>query len=237
MPNHIKNRLKLIGSIEQIQSVFEKYSNHIPAELNKAHDGTIICKSKSEDLSFGWFNQKTGEFDQRGKEKVIGLPDEYEFEINQAKDCFPSFEKIIAPPDCDEYKDLPNQESVRNHPNWWHTWNINNWGSKWGGYSYETLQFGVYTFETAWSGVPDLMLELSKQNPEIEFEYTYADEDTGCNVGKFVFKNGEVVSNAIIENCSKEAYDIAFELRPESQEYYELVDGNYEYIDEDENED
>lgn len=237
MPNHIKNKLKLVGSTEQIQSVFEKYNIHVPAQLNTAHDGTIICKTAGEDYSIGWFDPKNGEFTQRGKENIIGLPEEYSFEINQSKDCFPSFEKIILPPDCDEYKDLPNQESVRNHPNWWRTWNINNWGTKWGGYSYEAEKFGTYTFETAWSGVPDLMAELSKQNPDVEFEYTYADEDTGCNVGKFTFKGGKVLNTYLPSNCSKEAYDLAFELRPERKEDYRLIDGEYEYIDEDETED
>lgn len=235
MPNHIKNRLKLIGTNEQIQEVFEKYNTHIKAKLNVANNGDIICKdSSTEKWSCGWFNPQTGIFTDYERKIRTGIPENWTFEITQPMNCFPDFEKIISPPDCDEYKDLPNQEAVRNHPNWWHTWNTNNWGTKWGGYSYETEKFGTYTFETAWCGVPDLMAELSKQNPEIQFEYTYADEDTGCNVGRFVFKNGDVLSVLKPDNCSKEAYDLAFELRPDRQSDYSLVDGVYEYIDEEE---
>lgn len=230
MPNHIKNRLKIVGTNKQIQEVFEKYNNHIPAELNMSYDEKIICKSKD---SIGWFDSKNGEFSQRGKENILGLPEGFVFEINKPRDCFPSFDKIIAPPDCDEYKDIPNQQSVYHSPNWWHTWNCNNWGTKRGGYSYETEEFGVYTFETAWCGVPHLMKELSKQNPDVEFQYTYADEDTGCNVGKFTFKGGDVLNQFLPPNSSKPAYEIAFELRPESSEYYELVGGRYKYKEED----
>lgn len=234
MPNHIKNRLKLIGTNEQIQSVFEKHNSHIQAKLNMTADGDlIICRNtKSTDWDCGWFNPLTGEFKNRNREVSVGLPEGWEFEINQPVNAFPSFEKIITPPDCDEYKDIPNQHAVKNHPNWWYTWNCNNWGTKWGGYSYETIHFGVYTFETAWCGVPELMQELSKQNPDIEIEYTYADEDTGCNVGKLNFKDGEIISQFLPPNCSKDAYDIAFDLRPENQEYYELVGGRYKYKDE-----
>lgn len=236
MPNHIKNRLKLIGTIEQIQSVFEKHNTFVEAELNKTHNGDlIICRNtKSTDWDCGWFNPLTGEFKNRNEEKCVGLPEGWEFEINQPVNCFPDFDKIIKHPDCDEYNDIPSQEAVRNHANWWMTWNRNNWGTKWNGYSYETIQFGIYTFETAWSGVPRLMQELSRQNPEIEIEYTYADEDTGCNVGKFKFKDGQITSQFLPSNCSKEAYDIAFDLRPYNSEYYELVDGNYQYKNEEE---
>lgn len=230
MPNHIKNKLKIVGTSEQIKAVFDKYNTHVKANIRKAYDDTVICKKKVEEESFtvGWLNLENGVFKTRGDDsETIGLPEGWEIEISDAKDCFPDFEKIIAPPDCDEYKDLPNQQAVRNHPNWWSTWNRKFWGTKWNSYSHETESFGTYIFETAWSGVPILMCNLSKQNPEVEFEYTYADEDTGCNVGRYKFKAGKILESFVPENCSKEAYDLAFELRPYHKKYYELFDGDY----------
>jgi len=233
MPNHIKNRLRIIGTNEQIKEVFDKYNTHIEAKLFFAYDGSIICKDKnSENFTVGWFNPNTGIFKTREENSErIGIPENWSFEVSTAVDCFPDFDKIIPSPRCDEYNDIPTQQAVRNSPNWWMTWNRKNWGTKWNGYEYQTEIFGTYLFDTAWNGVPDLMLELSKQTPDIEFEYTYADEDTGCNVGKFTFKNGQVISSFLPGNCSKEAYDLSFELRPYNKEYYQLINDQYEYID------
>ena len=235
MPNHIKNRLKINGTNEQIKNVFEKYNTHFEAELNTAYDGTVICKDKSQyTFSVGWLDLKTGVFKIReDNSERIGLPENWVVEVSQPRDCFPDFDKIKPHPRCDEYNDIPSQDAVRNSPNWWLTWNRANWGTKWNSYSHSKESYGVYNFETAWNGVPDLMIELSKQNPEIEFEYTYADEDSGYNVGKFTFKNGEVLSVYQPEGGSKEAYDIYFELRPENRSDYKLVEGKYEYVEED----
>lgn len=231
MPNHIKNRLRIIGTNAQIKEVFDKYNTVIDAKISLAYDGTIICKYKlSESFSVGWFNPKNGIFKTREENSErIGLPDNWLFEVEKEKNIFPDFDKIIPHPRCDEYNDLPSQEAVRDSQNWWLTWNRKNWGTKWSGYCYESENYGTYTFETAWNGIPDLMTELSKQNPEIEFEYTYADEDTGSNVGKFTFKNGEILTQFQPESGTSEAYDIAFELRPDRKEDYSFVNGEYVY--------
>ena len=234
MPNHIKNRLKINGTNEQIKTVFEKYNTHYKAELNTSYDGTVICKNKSQDtFSIGWLDLKTGIFKTNEKNSErIGLPENWAVEIVQPTDHFPDFDKIKPHPRCDEYNDIPSQNAVRNSPNWWLTWNRTNWGTKWNSYSHSKGDYGVFYFETAWNGVPDLMIELSRQNPEIKFEYTYADEDSGYNVGKFTFKNGEVLFVYQPEEGSKEAYDIYFELNPEYKRNYKLVEGNYKYVEE-----
>jgi hypothetical protein len=232
MPNHITNRLKINGTNQQIKSVFEKYNTHVEARLHKAHDGTILCKNETD---VGWFNLKTGVFKARKNNyEVIGLPEGWAVQLEPCLDCFPDFDKIIPHPKCDEYNDIPSQDAVRNSPNWWRTWNVNNWGTKWGGYSYRSGDYGVYFWETAWSGVPKLMQELSKQCPEIEFEYAYADEDSGYNTGIFVIKNGVFISEYRPEGGTKESYDIYFLLHPEDLINYVLIDGIYKYKDDEE---
>lgn len=233
MPNNIKNRLRIIGTNEQIKEVFEKHNTHIEAKINMAYNGEIICKDRTSDsFSVGWFNAYTGVFKTREENSErIGIPENWSFEVKEAIDCFPDFDKIIPAPKCDEYNDLPSQEAVRNSPNWWSTWNRKNWGTKWNGYSYETEDYGVYIFETAWNGVPELMLEISKQNPSVEIEYTYSDEDSGYNVGKFTFINGEVIKAFEPDSGTNEAYELYFELRPYEKENYQLIDGKYEYVD------
>lgn len=49
MPNHIKNHLKFIGTVEDISALIEKYTTVIPASLNKAYGGDIICENEVGD--------------------------------------------------------------------------------------------------------------------------------------------------------------------------------------------
>ena len=237
MPNYIKNRLIINATIEKVVEIFNKYNTPIAAKLALAYSGQIICKKKNtEEFSVGWFNPHTAVFSRREEDDVIGLPLGWEFEVKQGFDYFPDFEKIIPPPNDDAYKDLPNQQQARNSENWWRTWNINNWGTKWNIMEPEKEDYKTFVFDTAWNGVPELMLNLSKQNPNVEFIYEYADEDTGCNCAAYKFLNGEVIEAYEPENLSKEAYELAFKLRPEQKEYYNLVGNNYEYKDNDEDE-
>lgn len=232
MPNHIKNRLKINGSIQQIKEVYMKYNTHHPATVNMSYDGHAICRDSSTDkFTVGWINLKTGIFKTRDENSErIGLPENWIIDIQQSINQFPDFDKIIPTPVCDAYNDIPNQQAVSDDPNWWYTWNIDNWETKWNCYSCVELEYGTYMFQTAWNGVPKLMLELSKQNPNIEFEYTYADEDSGRNVAHFILKNGEFTYEHIPIGGSKEAYDIYFELNPNSKKYYEFINNTYEYV-------
>lgn len=231
MPNHIKNRIEIKASKEQLKEVFDRFNTHVPAKLKRSYDEKIICikGDESGDWSVGWFDEKTGLFSQRNQADVIGLPDGFNFEINEAFDVFPDFEKVIPPPDCDEYKDLPSQEVARKSPNWWYTWNIENWGTKWSGYSFEKISDNVFTFNTAWNSCPLIIEKISKEFPEIEIIYEYSDEDFGYNVGEMLFKNGCVYEN-IPEVGSLEAYEIGFKVRPDYKKYYKLVGESYEYV-------
>lgn len=230
MPNHVKSRLKINGTREQIETIIEKYGTNYEATLGRAYDDSIICKNPNETPSYGWFNEKTGVFTRRNKAPILGLPEGWEFEINQAWTRFPDFEKIIPPPDDPTYHE---EDGFNDNPNWWYNWNRNNWGTKWNSYSHEKESWNTFTFETAWSGVPHLMLEISKAFPEIEFEYEYADEDTGHNCAKFKFLAGEVTEEFEPEGGSLEAYDLAFSLRPDRKKNYQLIGDKYEWVEDD----
>lgn len=119
----------------------------------------------------------------------------------------------------------------------WYEWCINNWGTKWNAYGYDYMDYhpkeNVLEYNTAWSNVPEILQVLSEKFPNVEFRYEYADEDIGVNVGRLDFLNGEVEYEDIPNNCSKEAFEMAFEIRGCSPEDYELVyseeSGTYEY--------
>ncbi len=114
----------------------------------------------------------------------------------------------------------------------WYEWSIKTWGTKWNASSCEKESDNVYTFETAWSGVPEL-IRIMSANFDGDIIYKFADEDTGANVGAFIFNKGNITSKNTPANRSKEAYDLAFELRPDYKENYKLVGDSYQYVEED----
>lgn len=231
MPNHVKNKLTLVGTKEQVQEVLDTFGTHVPARLYTAYEGSVVCENENKEI--GWFDLKTGRFYQREKESIQGLPDGWELEIIPASFYFPDFEKIIPPPDDPAYRDEPSQKEAEKSPNWWHTWNRKNWGSKWSAYDCEKLAENVFTFDTAWSTVPKIIKAMSRRFPDVGFECEYADEDFGSNTGRYVFVGGECEEQYIPESQSTEAYELAFKVRPELKEFIKLVDGEYRYIDAD----
>lgn len=228
MPNHIKNRIEIIGTEEQVKSVVEKFSTFYESKQHTAYDDSLIFEH-CETGKYGWLDQNTNTFTLSDrKTQTIGVPEGYIPHMGKEWTRFPDFEKVIIPPNDPAYKDLPSQEIAKNSPNWWYNWNVKNWGTKWNAYSCKKISENVFTFETAWSGVPELIHQIAKNTPDIKIIYKYADEDTGYNVGSYVFE-GVTYIKTVIDNGTKEAYDIAFELRPECKESYVLVGETYEY--------
>lgn len=276
MPNHIKNRLELIGSEEMVEKVVSKFSTYYERKKSKAFDGRLIFTNKQTN-SVGWFDEVNGEFEERNCQPVKNIPKGFEQDYNEAWTRFPSFDKIIPMPDIlkdyephgrivtavkKKYKapvsgnrltallefqnrenqtlDFEGQDKVLFDRGckayeetgfvYWYDWNICNWKTKWNAYSCDKLNDFTFSFETAWCGVPSLIKKMSEKFPEVEFRYEWSDEDTGANCGYAIIKNGigDVVR---LENESIEAYELAFKLRPDYKEFYVLVNGKYEYKD------
>jgi hypothetical protein len=126
----------------------------------------------------------------------------------------------------------------------WYSWSIANWGTKWNAchVMLETridndIQTADYYFDTAWGDVRGLIEILASQYPTLDFELKYSEEQMGHYVGFGNWENGECVYGVDLEDYSKEAYDIAFELWGEdSKEYYRFNEetGTYEYFEEEE---
>lgn len=77
------------------------------------------------------------------------------------------------------------------------------------------------------------MLKMSEQCKDVEFEYMYADEDSGSNTGKMRIKNGEILESIFPESQSVEGYEIYFEIHPDYRNDYKLNEnGVYVYNDE-----
>jgi len=106
----------------------------------------------------------------------------------------------------------------------WYDWAVEHWGTKWNVYSCEKIADNEFMFETAWAGVPHMIEIIAEKYPNVRIEYKYSDEDFGANCGSYVFENGDYEGHTP-ENCSDEAYDIAFELRPHYKEDMEYDEG------------
>jgi hypothetical protein len=128
-------------------------------------------------------------------------------------------------PDCNKVYPMPF--SVRNGYQSKQEWRRNTWGT-WGLFSYEKIGHNTWTFTTAWSSVPKIITKMSREFPSLEIEYSYADEDYGCNLGKGIFKGGNLVSQEDIKPKSKEAYELVFEVW-DNKDDFQLVDDKYIY--------
>ncbi len=82
-------------------------------------------------------------------------------------------------------------------------WCIENWGTKWGFYSFKETNFTpseiIYEFQTAWSPALPVILQASVIFPTLKFRYQY--EDEGWNyIGYTEFFNGKVIKKKDIES-------------------------------------
>lgn len=112
----------------------------------------------------------------------------------------------------------------------WYQWAIKNWGTKWNSYDCNKISENIYEFGTAWSGVPHLIDLISKDFPSVFIRYKYSAEDTGSNCGTGEYRGGQITFTQF-ESQSKEAYELAFDLRPSRKDDYQLVGDKYEYVD------
>lgn len=120
----------------------------------------------------------------------------------------------------------------------WYDWRINHWGTKWNAYDcVEVDPDAKYLqFNTAWSGVPDILSLLSEQFPDVQITYKWSDEDIGYNVGIATFLDGELKEYDSMPGGSKEAYELAaevhdFDLAEWGYAFNEKT-GTYEYVEE-----
>ena len=229
MPNHITNRIELFGTEEQIKEVLDKYSTFYPETPSKSLGGEIVYTHK-ETGKYGWLDEKTNKFQMgHGDDKTIlnGVPEDFEIDMERAFTRFPDFDKVLPMPKAVEASFDEGGISPL-----WYSWSNDNWGTKWNSYSHIKVEDNIFIFQTAWSAVPKILEEISLNFPDVEIHYEWADEDTSYNTGTILLKNGIIDVN-LLDGGSKEAYELFFKLRPDDKKYYKLVDGNYEY-DEDE---
>lgn len=216
MPNHITNRLTIIGTEEQIAQVREAIKGEeedqfidfnkiapIPTELQ----GTVSPMRIITQAEYDEQERRIANNELSDMEKQWGLSRGLTQELaNEYKEKFGH---------CD-----------------WYGWQTSNWGTKWNAYSQHENGEDCIEFDTAWSNPYSILVKLSQMFPEVTFEVEYADEDFGYNVGRYTLVNGVQTESNIPEGGSQEAIEMAMDIK-DDEEYY-LVEYLSNDVDEDE---
>lgn len=227
MPNHIQNRLEIIGEEIQVQNVrsFLKGDEDSQIDFNK-----IIPMPES---MHGEINSRVETAAKYAlKFSVSDNPLLAMLESSNRN----NMESPLSFNDEDWNHFILCLQNARNHGFiYWYDWSVANWGTKWNAYQTPDERDNTNTvyFQTAWSCAEKVILKLSALFPDLRFKLSYADEDSGCNVGTRTYQAGKTILFSSIANQSKEAYELYFELHPGSKEDYKLVGDTYEYVESD----
>jgi len=206
MPNHITNRLTIIGTEEQVAQVRAEIKGEkedqfidfntfvaIPKELQGTISPMTILTQKEYDIQ----EEKIATDNLTENERNWGISRGLTRELSN------------------EYKEKFGTDN-------WYDWQTRNWGTKWNAYEQVEHDENELEFDTAWSTPLNAMEHLSKKYPQVEFKVRYADEDFGYNVGEYSIIHGEIESQNIPDGGTLEALEMAMDIKGDENHY--LVD-------------
>lgn len=252
MPNHIQNRLQIIGDNKEVQKVFNHIKGDYDGEKEMQIDFNKIKPMPKEldiEIHSGvemWIEICTGQIDFRSLLQPMETSASEMFKggeygtLANRMGAATAMRHLTGERE-GNVKDLSEEEfnsfiqGLKNYREHgfisWFEWSRKNWGTKWNAYSQNdkrNTEDTIY-FQTAWNSPFELMEELSKMFPLVKLVLAYADEDRGSNAGKIIFENGEAIEVNQPKGQSKDAYDIYFELNPDEINDYKLVGDKYVY--------
>ncbi len=239
MPNHITNVIKFNCSVEKFTEIANFLKGGDDKEFGSVDFNQLIPMPESLNIEAG----SRGETGYRAYLEFLQQSSKYKRASTKEK-----LEESFR----DRFKNDPEiwelgkqyYENIKLYgvPHWY-DWCCDHWGTKWNAYDCTpvTPEERNLIFLTAWDGVPEIVLEISKKYPDVEIEYKYADEDFGSNVGTIHFYDGEVECDDFPDWGSNEAIEMAAEVMgvdPSEYGYVKNEHGDYEWHDpwEDENE-
>lgn len=254
MPDHIQNRIRLFGDTNEVQ----KLLSHIKGQSDTGEEiridfNTITPRPEGLQISHHlgvimWAKLCTGQLDFAS---LLSPTDRSTVEMFSDQDYKGVSNKIEAQTalECllgkrnENIKEFNEEEfngfiqCLKNYRSTgymtWYDWSLDNWGTKWNAYNQQDERNTIDTifFQTAWNSPILLIRKLSGMFPFVTIELTFADESGGYT-GRLKFHGGEFIEINQPGRRSKEAYEICFELHPESINYYKLVGDTYEYVEE-----
>ena len=247
MPNHVTNKLEFVGEQKKINEILEAIKND-EAGIGSIDFNKIIPMPESLNITSG-----SVEHNSINAYLTAINPYTSDFGVKKLNDFdyFTMMNKLNSQSNFYKYDGQMSIENMQNEAVWtekkdikslidigrqyadnfmkygatsWYDWAIRSWGSKWSGYDFQAMQENKLTYSTAWSNVIPVITKLSEMYPDIHINYAWADEDIGANVGEMEFENGKAISEHIPVNQSKEAYEMAAEIRG-----FDLEDYGYVY--------
>jgi hypothetical protein len=224
MPNHIQNRLRIVGDESRVKEIFALIAGDEKSRI----DFDKIISTPDVIKAVGQINSNV------------------ETAVKVAVDAPVSEHALIAALETANRKNVTLDETERPAFEnalkayketgyvYWYDWNIAHWGTKWNAYQTPDARDTEDTifFQTAWSCPVPIIERLAKIFTDVEIYLDYADEDTGANTGRIICRDGRAYISRP-ENQSNEAYELAFELNPDRKQNYQLIDGKYEYVESD----
>lgn len=209
MPNHITTILRIEGTAAQVKEVL----NFIKGEETCIDFNKIVPMPET-------YRKYDTTNHPHGKGLEIGMP------ISWEEDAPIATPELIA-----EYKAATHEQAQKYGVVGWYDWSHTFWGTKWNAYDTEALGDGTIQFSTAWNFPRPVIVALSKQFPEVEFVYTYADENASYNTGTGRLKAGLFVERDYPEGGSPEGWRNYFFTHEDMEEYYQRQeDGTYKYV-------
>jgi hypothetical protein len=203
MPNHITNRLTIIGTEEQVAQV--------RAEI----------KGENEDqfIDFNTFVAIPKEL--QGTISPMTIISQKEYDIQEEKIATDNFTENERNWRISRglTRELSNEYKEKFGTDNWYDWQTRNWGTKWNAYKQVEHDENELEFDTAWSTPLRAMEHLSKKYPQVEFQVRYADEDFGYNVGEYSIINGEIESQNIPDGGTLEALEMAMDIKGDEDHY------------------
>jgi len=229
MPNHVANKLILVGTNDEIVEVLKKirgegkdnyveFNNIIPMPP-ELHEVSSPVKIVTE--------AQMAEEIAKAEEMKKNNPQMYDL-IGRQHGITKKMQK--------EYLKKYGADN-------WYDFACNNWGTKWGAYSQEAPVWGkepdgrdnvTLYFETAWSTPLPIVEALSKMFPNIIMRIRWADEDVSYNIGVIKFLDGKILEEIIPDGGTVEAYKLYFEMHPGYEENFVFENGTYVWKSEEE---
>jgi len=200
MPNHVTNRLQIVGKPEEVKKVLGAIKGKDEKGATMLIDFNKIVPMP-EDLNItetGWLMPLSNPFAKEDSfyETMTNLKNYVE---NNPKDREETINNFI--------------QGIKNFLTYgqtsWYGWATENWGTKWNAYGQNKAEDDTIVFDTAWATPVPVMIALSKKFPKIKLHISYADEDMGYNCGTYVLYKGNVVQNNYPEEGSREALEFA----------------------------
>jgi len=196
MPNHVTNKLTIIGTPEEVSLVLEKIKgdeqdmfidfNKI-SPMPKELEGTCFPSRIVSQEEFDEQQRRIDNDELTDNERNYGLQRRITQDVS---------DKLIEEFGADN----------------WYDWRNSNWGTKWNAYEQSMEDDNIICFDTAWCTPFEIIQELSFMFPDLKFEVIFADEDFGYNVGRYILKNGSAFNNFKPKGGSIEAKELAIEV-------------------------